>query len=113
MYKVKNARNTCHRNKRVGKLQTNKQLDKLTYNPKKHKQKFTRKLRGQLQKKPSQVPASCKPPSTSLKFGSHNINGLDLEASWAVQELLKTRDFDVILIIKCQFQIMCFTRSWQ
>ena len=100
MFKCKNARNTCHRNKRVNKLQTSKLLDKLTYNPKKHKQKTARKLREELQLKSSQVRNMSKPSHSSLKFGSHNINGLDLEASWAVQELLKTRGFDVRSVAK-------------
>ena len=31
----------------------------------------------------------------TLKFGSFNVNGLDIEASWAVEQLLDTRSFDV------------------
>ena len=30
-----------------------------------------------------------------LKFGSFNVNGLDIEVSWAVQQLLQNRGFDV------------------
>ena len=65
-----------------------------TFNPMKHKQKEKRNLRQELQKKsiPTQIP---KTPSTSLKFGSFNINGLDLETSWAAGELLEKRGFDV------------------
>ena len=36
---------------------------------------------------------------TTLKFGSFNVNGLDIEASWAVQQLLMTKGFDVGHII--------------
>ena len=82
------------KNYRVKKVQTNKLVDRLTYSPEKHKQKYTRELRKKLQQKASQV-TKTKPVSKTLKFGSHNINGLDLESSWAVSELLKTRDFDV------------------
>ena len=36
-------------------------------------------------------------PSTkeTLKFGSFNVNGLDIEARWAVEQLINTRGFDV------------------
>ena len=93
MEKQKSSRNYLHGKKRK-KSQTSKLVDRLTYNPTKHKQKFTRELREKLQKKSISTPKD-KECSTTLKFGSHNINGLDLEASWAVNELLRTRDFDV------------------
>ena len=35
--------------------------------------------------------------SCHLKFASMNINGLDHESFWAVQELLRHREFDVII----------------
>ena len=41
------------------------------------------------------VPDPEPSPVSSLKFGSININGLDLEASWAVDQLLKNRGYDV------------------
>ena len=78
------------------KPQTSKILDRLTYSPKKHKQKFIKSQRKQLQEK---GPSNTQPPSvqaSSLKFGSFNINGLDLETNWAVNELLENREFDVI-----------------
>ena len=83
-----------HINKRMHRARTNKLLDRLTYIPKRHKQKVRRQLRQNLKQKalPPDKPA---PPSTSLKYGSFNINGLDLEASWAVEELLNKRGFDV------------------
>ena len=34
-------------------------------------------------------------PTPLLKFGAFNVNGLDLEAGWAVGQLLTTRNFDV------------------
>ena len=76
------------------KARTNKILDRITYSPKKHKQKVTRKLRQDLRTK-NLPPDKSTTPSTSLKYGSFNINGLDLEASWAVEELLNRRGFDV------------------
>ena len=76
------------------RVRTNKILDRLTYSPQKHKQKFVRKLR---QKLPQlAAPANPLPVSkSSLKFGSININGLDHEAAWAVGQLLKVHQLDV------------------
>ena len=76
------------------KTNSKKIVDKITYNPKKHKQKKTKNLRQQLQQ---QIIPVFKPVPlpVSLKFGSFNVNGLDLEAAWAVEELLKQRGFDV------------------
>ena len=76
------------------KLRTNKIVDRLTFNPKKHKQKKTRELRQKLQRRTPDDPPQCV-LETSIKFGSFNVNGLDLEASWAVQELLRKHGFDV------------------
>ena len=77
------------------KIKTNKIIDRLTYCPNKHKQKFTKKLRQKLQEKNPPPPLVENPCPTTLKFGSFNVNGLDLEASWAVENLLKQRSFDV------------------
>ena len=41
------------------------------------------------------VPSTVVPSVSTIKFGSFNINGLDFESSWAVEELLKSRGFDV------------------
>ena len=42
-----------------------------------------------------------RPPANqqTLKFGSFNVNGLDLEAGWAVEQLLTKRGFDVSIIL--------------
>ena len=94
----KPIRNFLQGKKRLNKPQTNKLVDRLTFNPRKHKQKEKRNLRQQLQQKT--IPTEKKKtPSTTLKFGSFNINGLDLETSWAVGELLETRGFDVRKIV--------------
>ena len=60
------------------------------------KQSATRNLRAKLQQKniPKTIPASLSP---KLKFGSFNVNGLDIEAAWAVEQLLTKRGFDVSL----------------
>jgi hypothetical protein len=81
--------------KRHKKPSTNKILDKLTYSPRKQKQKQTRKLRKELQQKTLSISSTNTPPPPRLKFGSFNVNCLDLEASWAIEELIKKRNFDV------------------
>ena len=98
MGKNKNRHHTqaLHRQE---KTNSRKIVNKLPYNPAKHKQRITRKARLLLQQKtiPSPKPVL---PSTTVKFGSFNVNGLDLEAAWAVGELLKQKGFDVIIICK-------------
>lgn len=83
----------CHFGNRQ-KVNSKKIVDKLTYNPAKHKQKLTRKSRMHLQQKIIPTHSPLIPPQT-IKFGSFNVNGLDLEAAWAVDDLLKNRGFDV------------------
>ena len=76
------------------KMRSAKVMDRLTFCPNKHKQKVTRKLRQELQMK--RVSTERPPPPKSvLKFGSFNVNGLDLETSWAVGQLLQDNEFDV------------------
>ena len=87
-----NIRSNIHFKKRK---RTSKIIDRLTYCPKKHKQKHTKHLRKQLQTRDPPAPPKAPTPSTSIKFGSININGLDLEASWAVDQLISKRGFDV------------------
>ena len=79
---------------RQEKTNSRKIINKLTYNPAKHKQKRTKEARLLLQQR---VIPNPKPvlPTTTIKFGSFNVNGLDLEAAWAVGELLKQKGFDV------------------
>ena len=77
------------------KIPTRKVVTRYTYCPNIHKQKFRKTQRQNLQKSaPSRKPEAV-PQSTHLKFGSFNVNGLDLEANWAVEELLNKRKFDV------------------
>ena len=96
----KNRRRRAHefkkrkREQKEKAIQTNKILDRLSYEPKRHKQKFVRKLRLQLQQKQLSLPQ--KPPEKSeMKFGSLNINLLDLEASVAVETFIKEKSLDV------------------
>ena len=84
---------------RQAKTNSRKIINKLTYNPAKHKQKRAKDARLFLQQR---VIPNPKPvlPTTTIKFGSFNVNGLDLEAAWAVGELLKQKGFDVKFICK-------------
>ena len=93
--------------KRKTKATTNKLIDRLTFNPQKHKQKVTRKLRQTLQRKTLPTPAPATESITTLKFGSFNVNGLDLEALWTVEQLL-SRGFDVISSNPLYFLITLF-----
>ena len=77
------------------KKRTGRIIDRLTYCPAKHKQKFTNHLRKKLQTRSHAVPDPDPAPVSTLKFGSININGLDLEASWAVNQLILNRGYDV------------------
>ena len=88
------TRNENRHNSRK-KMQTNKIMDKLTYSPEKHKQRVRKAMRQTLQKKPSNHDPRTATPPVTTKFGSFNVNGLNLEACWAVQELLEKRGFDV------------------
>ena len=85
-----NRRKTKYVKKRTGRL-----IDRLTYCPKKHKQKFVKGLRRELLSRRPDLDAPKPIPVSSLKFGSININGLDMEASWAVSQILTNRGYDV------------------
>ena len=76
------------------RLANRKIIDSITYNPKKHKQKKRKELKEKLQ---NQILSPSLPniTPTIIKFGSMNVNGLDVEATWAVQQLLDHRGFDV------------------
>ena len=76
------------------KAQTNKIVSKLTYSPAKHENKKLREMRATLQKRRVQEPRIPR-RTTTLKFGSFNVNGLDLEVGWTIQQILKNRGFDV------------------
>ena len=80
--------------KREKKTNTNKIVGRLTYSPQKHKQQYTRRLRKDLQSKTPTPSAPATPPVT-IKFGSININGLDMEAGWAVEQIIAKKNLDV------------------
>ena len=82
------------RNKGYVRKRTSKYIDRLTYDPSRHNRKEVRKRLQTLQVRQMEehVPPD---PKQVVKFGSININGLDLDSGWAVQELLKKKELDV------------------
>ena len=104
MDKTKKRNNLKQKN--AHKQSTNKILDRITFNPQKHKHKVKKKLRQELQDK-TILPTLTRAPPTTLKFGSLNINGLDLEAAWAVEQLLTNKGLDVS--VQTNFSEHCFT----
>ena len=91
--KDRHSRQIKNRTRVRAKIQTPKILDRITFDPAKHKQKKTRELRQQLQQQ--KIPGPDPSPTTTCLFGSFNLNGLDLETSWAVEQLVKKHEFDV------------------
>ena len=77
------------------KADSRKIVGRITYNPAQHKQKKVRALREKLQERDVHEVLPAPSPPETIKFGSFNVNGLDLEAAWAVERLLKDRSFDV------------------
>ena len=100
-WKVKKKRDDGKNTRKPNTIRTNKIHDRLTYVPQKHKQKFKNNLRQKLATCSPSKPPKVTPPKTTIKVGSINLNGLDLEASWAVEQILSKHDLDVryLLII--------------
>ena len=75
-------------------IRTNNIIDRLGYSPAKNKHKEKKKM---VQKLQARVLSSIVEPKPKnfLKFGSFNINGMDLEVNWAINQLVPDRNFDV------------------
>ena len=95
----KEPKTFSNRNKRLfnkGKKPPSKKIiDRITYDPNKHKQSKNREMRRKMQKQPVATPSPPQAAPVKTKFGSFNVNGLDVESSWAVQQLLVNKGFDV------------------
>ena len=74
------------------RIQTNKLIDRLFYEPDRGKKRAQRQ---ELQNRNCGVPTTEVESHPELKFGSFNIRGLDHETYWYVEQLLKDRQFDV------------------
>ena len=88
------ARNQNHFKKRKARSRANQFTSRLTYSPNNDKMKFTKKLRAQLQSM-SLPPPDQPAPIPTLEIGSININGLSLESSWALEEIVSKYNLKV------------------
>ena len=86
-----------HSNKTV----TNKSIDKSTYCLKKHKQKFVKKLRQQLQATTVAARVSSKEPVKVLKFGSWNLDGIEAGTIETLENMIEQEDLDVRVDLAC------------
>ena len=68
---------------------------RLNYDPQNSKKKPKRELRLEIKRKQLMKDFSPSEQPATLKFGSFNVRGLDLETAWVVQDLLHHRKFDV------------------
>ena len=81
-------RNPKHKfKKRKARSRANQFSRRITYSPTNDKMKFTKTLRAQLQSR-SLPPPTLPAPIPTLEIGSININGLSLESSWALEEIV-------------------------
>ena len=82
--------------KRQSRGRPPKTVSRLGYNPVKDKGKFTAGLRRQLQTRsiPDPKPST---PKTFFNVGAININGLSLESSWALEQIITNYDLKVII----------------
>ena len=73
--------------KRKARSRANHFTSRLSYSPNKDKKKFTQKLRTQLQSRslPPPIPPA---PIATMEIGAMNINGLTLESSWALEQIV-------------------------
>ena len=79
-------------------IRTNKIIERLGYSPAKHKHREKKKMVQKLQARVLS-PIVEPEPKNFLKFGSFNINGMDLEVNWAINQLVSDRSFYVIDLV--------------
>ena len=85
---------------KANKPSTSNSIDKLTYCPKKHKQKFVKKLRQQLQSRSKEVRVRENRPVRDLKFGSWNLDGIEAGTLETLDNMIRQEDLDVSHFIK-------------
>ena len=84
------------KNRSIVRARQRRIIDRLTYDPLIHKQGHRRKLRQMLQdKRAASENSDSLVQDEVMRFGALNVNGLDLEAHWAVTELTKKYNLDV------------------
>ena len=77
------------------RLRTQKVIDRLLYEPEKHKQKFVRSLCQKLKDGSQTTSGNVGERIAELVVGAMNIRGLDGETNAALRRLMKERGFDV------------------
>ena len=75
------------------RIQTNKLVDRLFYDPTQGQKKGRKEVRNVIKQKEAGPINS--PSHPDLKIGSFNVRGLDQETFWYVEQLVQDRDFDV------------------
>ena len=83
---------------RERKRSTNKTISRLVYNPGRDKGKFVSGLRKKLQTRVV-PPKPHPPPSTTLRIGAININGLTSDSGWAAEQLIKKYELKVLKLL--------------
>ena len=107
----KNKRSIIKSRQESIRISSKKITDRLTYEPLKQKQKSRRKMREKLASRKPVPKAPTPPPKTSLDVGAININGLDFESQWAVEQILIKHNLDVSNIKKTLKQTQTQTCS--
>ena len=75
---------------------TTKLIDRILYDPATQKQKYNKMKRKELRERHQDAKINIDDSKKfTIKLGSFNLNGLDLETCYALDELVKTRQFDV------------------
>ena len=82
-------------NRKGKKKSTRKIVSRLGYNPVKDKGKFTAGLRRVLQAR-NQPEIDIPSSPQVLNIGAININGLSLESSWALEQIITQYDLKVL-----------------
>ena len=85
---------------KVQKANTNKIISKILHNAKKE---TPRQMRQRLEKRKNN-PAIYEVHPDKLKFGSINVDGLDLQTDAALRDLLSAREFDVSIVRHVKFR---------
>ena len=82
-------------NARKKRNRSNQIVSRLSYCPTKDKGRYTGKLRAQLQAK--ELPSTVSPvPISTIEIGAININGMDMESSWALEQIVSKYNLQVL-----------------
>ena len=68
---------------------------KLIGNGSKNKREYRQKLYGKANQTQIKMSIKLRSVQPCIIFGAMNVNGMDLEVAWVVQEMISTRGIDV------------------